>query len=256
MLFKKNEGGNKMLKKLSSLAVLFVFAVILCCISPVGAVQAQVVTGEKFIRVSGQAEIKVKPDIAIINLGVETRDESALAASQENARLTDALVKALQDFGIQDTQMKTGSFYIFTDREVIEPIGSQNAYHTFYRAVNEITVTLSNLDQVGALIDTAVSSGANRINSLNFEVRQADQVKLKALQEAALQSQAKASAIAQVLGINITGIKSLTEENSYYTPFRADYAKAPMAGGDMALETQILPGDVVIYAQVMAEFSF
>ncbi|MGI5882365.1 MAG: SIMPL domain-containing protein [Dethiobacteria bacterium] len=208
------------------------------------------------IGVYGEAEILAEPDSAKVILAVETTHETAKKAVEENARLTNAVLDALVQLGLDKEQCKTSSYQLnsFTQTDP----KNKEKYITKYQAYNELNVSLSNLDEVGNVIDTAVAAGANRVLSVYFERKDADNLKLMALQNATQQAKAKAEAIAAGAGITIKGVKVIYEEMTGYTPYRADMNEnfqVMKAVADMA-PTPMLPDDVKVTARVKVDYFF
>lgn len=206
------------------------------------------------ISVYGEAVITAQPDSARVVLAVETTHELAKTAAEENTRLTDAVLKALAASGIDEKQLKTSGYRLNSYNQQVDP-QNREKYITKYRAYNELTVSLHNLDEVGNVIDTAIQAGANRVLSVLFELKEAEALKLQALQNAATQAKAKAEAIARSAGVAIKGIKVIHEEMSGYTPYRAAVEESAKMM-DAAGPTPILPGDVEVTARVNAEYYF
>ena len=204
------------------------------------------------ISVYGEAVITAQPDSARVVLAVETTHDLAKTAAEENAPDRRS-AQALAASGIDEKQLKTSGYRLNSYNQQVDP-QNREKYITKYRAYNELTVNLHNLDEVGNVIDTAVKAGANRVLSVFFELKEAEALKLQALQNAATQAKAKAEAIARSTGVAIKGIKVIHEEMSGYTPYRAaveESAKMMDAG-----PTPILPGDVEVTARVNAEYYF
>ena len=63
-------------------------------------------------------------------------------------------------------------------------------------AQNTITVETGALDLVGPLIDAAIAAGANRVNSLDFNLRDNTKARNEAIAKAAKDAQAQAQALA------------------------------------------------------------
>ncbi len=205
------------------------------------------------ISVYGEAEISVQPDSARVILAVETTHEQAKTAVEENARISNAVLEALAKQGLDEKQCKTSGYQLNSYSQQIDPKNG-GKYVTKYRAYNELNISLSNLDEVGSIIDTAVKAGANRVHSVQFERKDAEALKLQALQDATLQAKTKAEAIARGAGIAIKGVKVINEEMSGYYPYRA--AMNENLKVMEAASTSILPDDVEVTARVRADYYF
>jgi uncharacterized protein YggE len=218
------------------------------------SVQATTPETESIISVYGEAVITAAPDMARVVLAVETTNESAKTATEENAKLMEAVIDALIKSGLDKKQLKTSGYHVYSYNEQIDP-ENKDKHVTFYRASNELNVTLHNLNKTGNVIDTAIKAGANRVLSVWFELENSEALKLQALQYATAQAKSKATAIAKSAGVTIKGIKAIREEGSSYAPFRAQEENMKTMAGSGAA-TPILPGDVEVTARVSAEFRF
>ncbi len=177
-------------------------------------------------------------------------------------------------FGLSEDDIRTGSYrlqsYRERPREIREParpepdtveepeIVEEREMEEiiYYQANNEIQVSTSELDRVGELIDTAVRAGANKVNFINFDLEDPQQLKLQALEKAVEQASQKAEAIAESAGKSIRELYSVTEERTDYTPFRAAVDIAEEALEADAAPTPIEPQEVEVRAAVTAKFTF
>lgn len=218
--------------------------------------RTNVVTSEvpQIIQTFGEAEVKADPDLARISLAIETRSTSAQEAVEENARLANAVVEALKEFGLSEDEVKTGTYQLHSYREWHEgrPTGEELIT---YQATNEVLVATSRIEEVGDIIDLAVRAGANNINFISFEIEDPQELKLQVLKAATGQAEKKAEAIAGSAGEKVTGLYRIQEEVTDYMPYkvRADMAMEEMG---MGAPTPIMPGEVVVRAMVTAQFSF
>jgi uncharacterized protein len=83
---------------------------------------------------------------------------------------------------------------------------------TGYEARNSVTVTLSDLKKVGAVIDAAGQAGANDINGILFTLKQDRPALDRALSEATKEAVSKAQLIAQALGGRLSRIVEVQED--------------------------------------------
>src|ERR1043165_9587309 len=85
---------------------------------------------------------------------------------------------------------------------------------TGYDARNSVIVTISDLKNVGAVIDAASRAGANSIDNVSFILRQTSPARGQALADATQQAMNKAQSIAQALGGHVLLV---VEENESAT---------------------------------------
>jgi len=127
---------------------------------------------------------------------------------------------------------------------------------TGYTVTNMIQVEIDDLDLIGSVIDAASEAGANNIQGISFELSDevADDLKNDAYVMALRDAEGKANLIADTLGLEVTGVLSVSESVYYpYTPYKA-YAEATM---DRApAPTPILEGTLSVSVSVQVAFTF
>jgi uncharacterized protein YggE len=163
------------------------------------------------VTVAGEATSRVEPDTAVLTVSVVTQSAQAMAAQQENARKSEAVSEAVKKAGGSNIEIKTSDYtlqpqYDYRDNRLPKIVG--------YNARNSVIVTMTDLKNVGAVIDVASNSGANSIDGISFVLRQTSPARGQALAEATQQAMNKASSIAQALGGRVMRV---VEENEAST---------------------------------------
>src|SRR5689334_11951731 len=148
------------------------------------------------VSVSGDSTVQAQPDTAIVTISVVNQATQASEAQQQNAAQTDAVVKALKAAVGTGAEVKTSGYSLQPQRIYKE---GQPPTITGYEARNSVTVTLSDLKKVGAVIDAAGQAGANDINGILFTLKQDRPALDRALSEATKEAVSKAQLIAQAL---------------------------------------------------------
>ena len=121
------------------------------------------------IEVSGDGQAQAAPDQATLALAIETHAATAAQAAGSNGALAQKVRDALKDKLGDKGTMWTGGYSLYPDYS--EPRGGGEARITGYRAQNSITVETGALDLVGPLIDAAIGAGANRVDALDYGLR-------------------------------------------------------------------------------------
>src|SRR5689334_7963401 len=163
------------------------------------------------VTVSGEAMTKVEPDAAVIVLSVVTQNAQAITAQQENARKSAAVANAIKNTAGTNAEIKTSDYslrpqYDYRDNRLPKIVG--------YDARNSVIVTISDLKNVGAVIDAASGAGANSVDNVSFILRQTSPARGQALSDATHQAMNKAQSIAQALGGRVLRV---VEENESAT---------------------------------------
>jgi len=177
--------------------------------APVAAAEGGANPNQRTLQVSGTGETQASPDLAVLSLAVETHAATAAEAAGRNGglaqKVSDALRAKLGDKG----KTWTGGYSLYPEygdetRPNLKPT------ITGYRAENSITVQTGALDLVGPLIDAAIAAGANRVNSLDFNLRDDTRARNDAIAKAAKDAQAQGQALAAALGLKLGPIISAT----------------------------------------------
>jgi len=163
------------------------------------------------VMVAGDSIVQAQPDTAMITVSVVTQSKRAIDAQQENATRSDAAVRALKDAAGTGAEVKTSGYTLQPQRLYRE---NQPPTITGYEARNSVTVILSDLTKVGAVIDATAQAGANDVAGISFTLRQDRRARNQALAEAAREAMGKAQVIAQALGGRVVRILEVQEEGT------------------------------------------
>ena len=203
------------------------------------------------LSVDGRGTGTVKPDMAKLTIGITSFAKDAAKAQSDNAQTANAIQNSLRNLGIEEKDMKTVNYSFYptyqTDQNHRNEING-------YKADNTLSVTVRNIDLTGKVIDAALSSGANKINDLEFTVADKQSVKKEALQNAIRDARGKAEIIAQGLGKRIVGIQNVSESTDELEG-RRFYSFAKIAAADNASgSTPVQPGDLKATANVHIDY--
>lgn len=199
------------------------------------------------VAVSGDADIEIQPDTAIITIAVVTQNKSALEAQQENARRSDAVQRAVKAVAGAGAEIKTGGYSL---QPQMDYRPNMPPTITGYLARNSVIVTLRDLTKVGTVIDEASRAGANNIDGLSFTIREDREVRARALSEATRAALEKAQTIARSLGGRVIRVLEV-QEGGIIRPVPQDvYVKAASRVAEAAPPTPIEPGKLTVSANV------
>jgi uncharacterized protein YggE len=200
------------------------------------------------LSVSGNGEANLAPDIAYIYIGVHTEKLTAAEAVAENTTQTEALIAAIQDFGIDAKDIRTMNFSIWPmDR--FDPQSGQPTGEKTYAVDNTVYVTVRELDTLGDLLDTAVQAGANTVNSVQFDVADKDDALQAARADAIKDAQAKAQELAEASGVTLGELQTINFIDSPVYPF-FDGKGGGGAVSEAAAAVPIQPGQLTFTVTV------
>lgn len=201
------------------------------------------------VSVSGIGKVTAKPDIAYISIGVETQDEDASVAQQDNAKKMDAVMKALKAAGIKSDDITTTGYSIY-DRYNYDKDDDVK----YFVVSNRVEVTINDITKVGNIIDVTATAGANQVSNIRFGLSNSDELYAEALKLAMSSAKIKANAIMGTFG-KTAGMPSRVSESSYYGgAVTASVEMMKSENSDFA--TPISTGELTIQANVSVEYNY
>jgi uncharacterized protein YggE len=185
--------------------------------------------------VTGIGEIKVRPDVAILSVGVEARAKTVAEAREQAAKAMQAVVDAARANGVAAADITNQYYNIYPEYRYVEvrnPDGSYGKQELVGYVVNNTAqIKVRNLENAGAVIDaTAIAGGdAVRVNNIQFTVENTAQYAAQMRDLAAKDALAKANVYAQALSLKVGGVMYLAELSSQAPVIQKDLAVARAA---------------------------
>lgn len=204
------------------------------------------------VNVVGDSIIQAQPDTAILTISVVTQARNALDAQQQNATKTDAVIRALKAAAGTGAEIKTSGYSLQPQRVYKE---NQPPTISGYEARNSVTVTTSELNKIGTIIDAAAQAGSNDVAGIAFTLRQDRPARDQALSAATREAVSKAQVIAQALGGRVVRIVEVQEEGFQQRPPvpLAQYDTLSMAREKVATPIEVGSLDITSRVQLVAE---
>ena len=229
----------------SSLVVLLVLLTALSA----GQAYAQAKTSQQpsTLTAVGNGEIRVRPDLVVVRLGVETETKTAAQARDQNAAIVTKVINALKAQGISEREIETATFQIYPIRRSPTPGQTGEPPIVGYRVVNIISVRTENLDLVPRIIDSSVQAGANTVESVDFQLKDDAAATQNALTRAVADAVQNANTMAKALGIKLIRVYQVQQGGLGVVP-----PPYPVRGLAMeaASATPIFPGEVTVNASI------
>lgn len=200
------------------------------------------------MKVYGNGKVAVKPNVAIVQLGVVTENKSLHKAQQENTEKMNKVLQTLVNLGIPNKDIQTSAFIINPKYDYQN--GKQ--FNQRYQVMHMLQVRLTHIDQVGIVIDTVVNQGVNRITDIRFTTDQTDILYENALQSALQDAKRKSYIIANTLKLPLSPMPIRIVERTINPPAIYKTAAATTEG----FATHIQPGQIEIEAAVELVYSY
>lgn len=198
------------------------------------------------INVTGNGIAYGKPDTAVAQVGVQTRNADAGKAVEDNTTKMNALMAALKSLGIEDKDIQTSNFSVYTNQKY-----DNNGQPTEieYIADNTVTITVRDISKIGDVLGQAVAAGANNIYGINFTVSDHSALEADARAKAMADAKARADQLAQAAGVTLDKPMTITEFTSGPIPYPVDVRAAdvavqggsavPVSGGQVQVQLQV-----------------
>ena len=167
-------------------------------------------TNDGNISVTGIASVKVKPDKAVVSLGVETIDKTANNALSANSDAMNKVINALKRLGVKENETSTSAFSISPNYNDSQS-SSASGKVTGFTVSNSIQIESANINNMSKWIDTSIETGANTVNNIAFTLsdKKLEDIKINLIKKALDDARTKADIAATALGLKVVGIKSI-----------------------------------------------
>ena len=230
------------MKKL--LSIILVLALLLPCIA---LAETVAVAENATITVTGSASVTLKADYARISVGVSSKAATVEQAANENNAAIYAVIDALKEAGVAEEDIATSNYSVYAEYDYAS-FGGQKL--TGYNVTNQLTVIIRDMDHIGATLDKATAAGANNIYNIEFLSTKADEAQDEATVYAVQDAMRRAKLLASAAGLNLGGIKSISDTVASYGIVTRSYASKL----DAVAGNSILPDDTSVSASVTIVF--
>ncbi|MBI4920306.1 MAG: SIMPL domain-containing protein [Devosia nanyangense] len=186
------------------------------------------------MQITGHGEIMAAPDTAYVTSGVTSQGTTAREALDANTADMSAVIAALKAAGIDSADIQTSGFsvspnYVYSDAR------DANGYQlppkiVGYTVSNGVTVHVRDLASLGAVLDQAVTVGANTISGITFAVEDPAGLYNEARKAAFADAKGKADLYAEAAGVELGALALISEQLGGGQPqpymFKAEVAMA------------------------------
>lgn len=209
----------------------------------------------KEIRVSGNASVSLAADRVEVQIGINTKADAPSDAQQENNTITNKVIAALKQLGLEDQDMATSNFSIYSYSEYVGSV--LTVEKTVYSASNTLTVQVKDITRCGEVLTAAIEAGASQIYGFNFgsskESEAYEKALTRAVEDAARKAQVLTAAAGKTLG-ELIAIECV-DNTGYWTNTSTGIANTLNAYAK-AEEAIVIRGDLTVSASVVLTYEF
>jgi uncharacterized protein YggE len=203
------------------------------------------------ITVTGSGSAAGSPDIANMEIGVETADPDVSAAFNQTNATIQSVIDALVEIGVAREDIRTTGLNIYQDRPGgPDPMLSEAS--ATYRVSNQVRVTIRDISLVSDAINAAVGAGANNIYGLQFGIDNQDALEADARADAISNARERAQQYADLIGAELGDVVVINENfGGGFGAFDVANFSTGFGGGGAPIE----PGQLSVSVQVQVTFA-
>jgi uncharacterized protein YggE len=200
------------------------------------------------ITVSATGTVRVEPDTAVVNLGVQANALTSAEAMEQVNASSAALTEALIGAGIAEEDIQTTGLSLW-------PTTDDRGEINGYQASLSIDVTVRDITTVGQTIDSAQQSAgeAFTISGVSFSFADPEAVLEQARIDAVTLARTKAEQYAAALGVTVGDVFSITEHSSTPPIIFSDAERATATVEEAG--PAISPGQIDLRVDVTVTYS-
>lgn len=208
---------------------------------------------ESEVTSTGSAKVERKPDFVEIAVGVTMIDKSASEAQAAAEKTMAAAIKAIGALSLADSDLKSGSVTLSPRYEQRNYAADTGPKIIGYEASMSTRVKTTDLKSVSKVIDAALAAGCNRIDRVEFGVKEALAAREEALAMATKAAMRKVKVMAEALDLATTRVVriSSSQGSTGAWPRMSNLANSvSMRESGGGQDESVVPGTIEIWAEV------
>lgn len=218
------------------------------------ALLAEGLPAERHIAVAGQGYVEAVPDIATVHVSVEHLAANLLQAKTRVDEVTANTIRAIRAasaLGIKEDDIIASDIQASPQYDWTEKGQVYKGEHV----ARTISVTLRKIDLYGKLVHTLIKAGITRINNIELDFSNREQLQNKALEKAIANIKEKARVIAAAFGAKTGKVYKISEipPPSIFEP-QMERLQAMKAADSTEGSDSLKVGKQKLYQEIQAVF--
>lgn len=207
------------------------------------------------VTVSGEGKVKVEPDMATVNFGVEVINKTnAEEATKTVSDAMDAVKAKLISLGVKEEDMQTAYFSMYESYQYDS--NGNRIGKPLYNASNSLIVKLYDIDNAGKIIDEAHTAGATNTNGITFGLKDPTAQENEALALAFENAKGRAQALCTAASKQVGDVLLLSDSTEVGEIYYENAPKAMAAAADSGMRSvSLTPGTLELTARVSVRFT-
>lgn len=193
----------------------------------------------RFVMVLGGGKVTAQPDVAFVEIGVESLNSDLQTALDENNQIISSLIDYLTEQGVSQDDIRTKYYSIYQKHDY-----SASERFLGYQVSSTLEFKCTDINNLGNHIKQLTSLGANRLGGISFDCLNTSSYYQQALKLAIEDAKSKAEALCD----KPLSIVKIIEESVYTSlPYR-------MLETSLSNASTILKGSITVEAKIKVIF--
>ena len=208
--------------------------------------QAQNTIQEAVIVVSGEGNVKIKPDEAVLTIGSEIKGKDAASVKIENDKVISKMIAFLKKNKIENKDFQSQNI----------SLNRQYDYETkteYFQATQILTVQLKDLSKYETIMFGLIEAGANTIQGVEFKSSKTASYETVARTKAVENAKNKATDYGKALNQPVGQAVYLSEFSQVVNP-RIYTMEAKMMSADTSNGQTAAPGEITITSNITVHY--
>lgn len=208
------------------------------------------------ILVTGQGNVDVAPDMAVLTLTVTREAASARAALDANSSAMKGVLIAMKEEGIEARDLQTSGFSIRPRYSYPPPKSSAQREPpriVGYTVRNSLAVRVRDISAVGVILDKSVTLGVNEGGNIMFTNEDPSAAITQARIEAVKDAVDKAKTLADAAGVKTGKLLEISEQS--YRPRPMSISRTEMSMSQSADAVPVAAGENTYKVTVSISFA-
>jgi len=209
--------------------------------------QLKIDSTNRTLTVTGEETVSVEPEVAVLHIGFDTQPGDPKQVYAEGARTSNAIIDALKQAGVQQSDIRSESQYLNRDYTLPKS-------HKF--KLSQQWTVRTTPERAAEILDIAVTAGAITSGEIEWTVKDEKALEEQALDRAAGRAKENAAVLAKGMGVRLGTLVYVSNQLSspgYPRPMPMAMAMAKSA--DQAQPLAIEPHKVTRAANVYAVYA-
>lgn len=157
--------------------------------------------------VSGEGRAAVKPDIAVVSIGIQANGATVREAQDRINTVINRVSSAVKELGTSENDIRTTNYNISPNYDFRE----ETQRIIGYNSNTNLSIKIRDIDKVNSVIDAATVNGANQVGGVTFEIDDRSKAENEAREKAVAEAKKKAEDASRIAGFRLGRIINYLE---------------------------------------------